>query len=166
MGLNIKGGNKTKKQKRNYGRYNPIDKIEPGQMFAQIIKNNGGHFDILCTDNVTRIAKLSGSLKKGPRIITGSYVVISLREFEAEQKNCDIIGIANPPNNIIGIFKQNNPVKYEDDIEFCDSDDEFKDFEDSKKNKAPILNSVKSTNIIDNGMPMDTENDEFDWDNL
>ena len=136
MVKNITGGNKTKKQKRNFGRFDTVNKIEPGQMFAQIVQNNGVNFTVLCSDNIIRLGRLSGSLKKGPRIIAGSYVVVSLRDFEIDQKNCDIIGIGSPPNDIINIFKKNNINKgKKDDIEFHDSDDEFQNFEESSKTK-------------------------------
>ena len=37
MVKNTSGGNKTKKLKRNFGRFNALEKIESGQMFAKII---------------------------------------------------------------------------------------------------------------------------------
>lgn len=136
MVKNTTGGKNTKKLKRNYGKYDTVGKIEEGQMFAQITQNNGSHFMVLCSDNVTRVGKMCGSLKKGPRLTNGSFVIVSLRDFESEHKNCDIIAIGNPPNDIKNIFKKNNPTKYDDDIEFYDSDGEFKDFiEDNNENK-------------------------------
>ena len=151
MPKNISGGNKTKKQKRNFGRFNASDKVESGQMFAQIIHNNGGSFTVLCSDGITRIGKLCGILKKGPRLISGSYVVISLRDFESEQKHCDIIAHGDPPNDIINIFKKNPTNKNnKEDVEFNDSDDDFKEFEESKK----TIKQIDQEN--DN-------NDLFDW---
>lgn len=155
MVLNVSGGNKTKKQKRNFHKYDPVDKILDGQMFAQVKHNNGGSFDVICSDGVTRKGKLSGEMKKGPRIQVGSYVVISLRDFEADKKNCDIIAHGDPPNDIVNIFKTSD-IKSgkKDNIDFIDSDDEFKEFEDSKK--------TKSTN---NDTKEDT-NDNYNWDDL
>lgn len=152
MVRNISGGNKTKKLKRNFGKYNAIDKIESNQMFAQITKNNGMSFNVLCSDGITRLGRLSGYMKKGPRLSEGSYVIISLREFENDHKNCDIIAYGNPPNDIIDVFKNNN-IKKKDDIEFVNLDDEFKDFEESSRTIININQSnVNNTNNID-----------FDW---
>ncbi len=129
MVKNTSGGNKTKKLKRNFGKYDSINKIESDQMFAQITKNNGGTFSVLCSDGITRLGKLSGYMKKGPRLIEGSYVVISLRDFESEHKNCDIIAYGDPPYDIINMFKTNDPNAHKKtDVDFADSDDEFKEF--------------------------------------
>ena len=167
MVKNTSGGNKTKRQKRNYGRYDAVDKVEDGQMFAQIIKNNGDHFTVLCSDNVTRLGRMSGILKKGPRLTVDSYVVISLRDFETEQKNCDIIAIGDPPTDIINIFKKNNINKSKkDDIDFDESDDEFKDFEESKKTIKHLSledNKINEDNTVNN---TSKKEDEFDWDDI
>ena len=106
MVKNDRGGNKAKKQKRSFGKFDATDKLEPGQMFAQITHNHGGSFSVMCSDGISRLGKLSGYMKKGPRLSEGSYVVISLRDFESEQKNCDIIAYGDPPSEIIGIFKK------------------------------------------------------------
>lgn len=154
MVLNKSGGNKTKKLKRNFGKYDATDKIESDQMFGQVTKNHGGSFGILCSDGIIRLGKLSGYMKKGPRISEGSYVVISLRDFEAEHKNCDIIAYGNPPNDIINIFKTNDPNSHKKtDVEFVDSDDEFKEFEESSKT------------IINNSKQEPNNNDDI-WDDI
>jgi initiation factor 1A len=134
MVKNVSGGNKAKKKKRNFGKFDATDKIESDQMFGQITKNHGGSFGVLCSDGMTRLGKLSGYMKKGPRLHEGSFVVISLRDFEAEHKNCDIIAYGDPPNDIINMFKTNEPNKNKkSDVDFVDSDDEFKDFEESSR---------------------------------
>ena len=103
-------------------------------MFAQITKNHGGSFSVLCSDGIIRLGKLSGYMKKGPRLSEGSYIVISLRDFEAEHKNCDIIAYGDPPNDVINIFKTNDQNSHKKaDIDFVDSDDEFKEFEEPTK---------------------------------
>jgi initiation factor 1A len=160
MVKNTSGGNKTKKQKRNFGKYDAVDKIESDQMFAQITKNHGGTFSVLCSDGIVRLGKLSGYMKKGPRLAEGSFVVISLRDFEAEHKNCDIIAYGDPPNDIINVFKTNDPnAGKKVDVEFVDSDDEFKDFEESAQTKQTNqTNQTKSANGIND--------DVFDLDDL
>ena len=168
MVKNLGGGNKTKKQKRNFGRFDAVDKIEQGQMFAQIIQNNGGNFSVLCSDGVSRIGKLCGFIKKGPRIINGSFVVISLREFESEQKKCDIISYGDPPNDILDIFKKNSLNKNtKEDIEFNDSDDEFKEFEESKRTIINVDNKNKNKNDDEQDIKNKDNNDEeFDWNDI
>lgn len=149
MVKNEHGGNKHKKYGRRK-RVEPQDKVESGQMFAKIIKNEGDHFSVLCTDNITRKGRMSGKLKRGPRLIAGSFVIISTRDFESDKKNCDIIGIGNPPSNILNIFNQNgnNPT---DNINFIEEDEEFKDFQDTKK---------EENENEDNG------DDDFLWDDI
>ena len=129
MVINVSGGNKAKKQKRTI-RYEPTDKLTDGQLFGIILDKCGGcHFRLMCSDGRIRNGKLSGRMANGPRINTGSYVIISLRDFEKDQKNCDIIGHASPSADIIRILKSsNNNNKQKDDITFKDSDDEFEDF--------------------------------------
>ncbi len=160
MVKNISGGNKTKKQKRNFGRFDPRDKVDPGEMFAQITHNNGGSFDVLCSDGVSRKGRLCSEMKKGPRLQDGSFVVITLREFESEQKNCDIIAYGDPPHNIIELIKRNDPnsTSKKNDVEYADSDDEFKEFEESNKTISVVNNSNKSDN-------KNTE-DDYNWDDI
>lgn len=161
MVINNKGGNKTKKLKRNFGRFNPIDKIDPGQMFAKILHNNGGSFSVLCSDGIPRLGKLSGEMKKGPRLSEGSFVVISLREFESEQKHCDIIAHGNPSSDVINILKNDSKksnLTKKVDVDFVDSDDEFKEFEESSR----TIKNNPNTN------PNTTSNtdDTFNWDDI
>jgi initiation factor 1A len=157
MVRNITGGNKSKKQKRNFGKYDAVDKLESDQMFAQMVKNHGANLSVLCSDGMTRLGKLTGYMKKGPRLVEGSYIIISLRDFEAESKKCDIIAYGSPPNEIINIFKNNclNSHK-KSDLDFVDSDDEFKEFEDSTRT---IINNVSNTNTNTNT----NTNDDFGW---
>jgi len=140
MVINKTGGNKTKKISRSVStKFLPVDKIETGQMFAQIIGSQGEcRFRVICSDGVTRLGKLSGYMKKGPRISSGSYVVVSLREFEQEHKNCDIISYGNPPHHIISIFKKNDVKLPTDDIEFEESEDEFADLDQSVNRKFDL----------------------------
>jgi initiation factor 1A len=161
MVLNKTGGNKTKKQKRNFGKYDAVDKIEPDQMFAQITKNYGGSFSVLCSDGITRLGKLSGYMKKGPRLSEGSFVVISLRDFEAEHKNCDIIAYGDPPNDIINVFKTNDPNKNKRaDVEFVDSDNEFTEFEESSRTIINSDQQIQNLNLTNSDKKI---NDDDIW---
>jgi initiation factor 1A len=140
MVINKSGGNKTKKISRSVStKFLPVDKVEAGQMFAQIVGLQGEcRFRVICSDGVTRLGKLSGYMRKGPRISSGSYVVVSLREFEQEHKNCDIISYGNPPHHIISIFKKNDVKLPTDDIEFEESEDEFADLDQSINRKFDL----------------------------
>jgi initiation factor 1A len=140
MVINKSGGNKTKKISRSVStKFLPIDKVDTGQMFAQIVGLQGEcRFRVICSDGVTRLGKLSGYMRKGPRISSGSYVVVSLREFEQEHKNCDIISYGNPPHHIISIFKKNDVKLPTDDIEFEESEDEFADLDQSVNRKFDL----------------------------
>lgn len=167
MVKNVSGGNKTKKQKRNFGKFDPVAKVEQGQMFAQVIQNNGGSFTVLCSDGVTRIGKLCGMLKKGPRITSGSYIVVSLRDFESDQKHCDIIAYGDPPNDIINIFKKNSLNKNTKlEVEFNDSDDEFNEFEESKITIKKIDNSLNQNNDKTNNSDKPDNPCDIDWDDI
>lgn len=163
------GGNKTKKQKRNFGRYDAVNKVEQGQMFAKIIHNNGGSFSVMCSDGIPRLGKLSGEMKKGPRLSEGSFVVVSLREFESEQKHCDIIAHGAPPSDVMNIFKKNEPnsSKKVPDIEFVESDDEFKDFEESNRTAQPnTQNAPNAPNAPNTSNSNTGPNTQIDWDDL
>lgn len=143
MVKNTTGGNKAKKLKRNYGRFDSVEKIDDGQgqMFGMILKNNGVSFDVLCTDGMKRKGRLCGEMKKGPRIREGSFVVITLRDYEQDKKNCDIVKHGNPSNDVIGILTKNDVKKKNtSDIEFVETNDEFKEFQDVKKKAVPIAN--------------------------
>lgn len=131
---NDKGGNKTKKQKRSR-RVDIYTEIENDQLFGKITKNDGGHFMVLGTDNVLRKGKLKNIMKKGPRIGKDTFVAFSLRSFN-DKDECDIIGLARPPQNVVehlislGATKKSNIS----DVQFnYDSDDnEFKNLDKIK----------------------------------
>lgn len=195
MVINKIGGNKTKKISRSVStKFLPVDKVDTGQMFAQIVGLQGEcRFRVICSDGVTRLGKLSGYMKKGPRISSGSYVVVSLREFEQEHKNCDIISYGNPPHHIISIFKKNDVKLPTDDIEFEESEDEFADLDQSVNRKFDLpptysdeeeeennkYNEEDNNNLVNkieingknkiknkNNKDSDDEEEEIDWNDL
>jgi translation initiation factor 1A len=100
MVVNKKGGNKTKKQKKN-----PVNEDERKlvlkddmnfQEYAQINKLFGnGRFEANCFDGKIRLAHARGNLKKKKIFVKASDVVIvSLREFE--DAKCDVIYVYKP----------------------------------------------------------------------
>jgi initiation factor 1A len=158
MVKNTTGGNKHKKQSRSVStRFNPVDKLDQGQMFAQIMNAQGdSRFRVICSDGVIRIGRLSGHMRKGPRLANGTFIVISLREFEQDQKNCDILTLGNPPYDIVSIFRKNDTSQYKDDIEFVVSDDEFNEFNEISESRnrrfdMPVSDSDDEENEDDEG---------------
>jgi translation initiation factor 1A len=97
MVKNVNGGNKHKK-KKNSTCYN----IDPNktivykddsdlQFYAEIQKVFGsGRFEGYCEDGITRNVKLRGKIRKKKTQI-GDIVLISLREFQTDDKKADII---------------------------------------------------------------------------
>ena len=158
MVKNTTGGNKQKKQSRSVStRFNPVDKLDQGQMFAQIMNAQGdSRFRVICSDGVIRIGRLSGHMRKGPRLANGTFIVISLREFEQDQKNCDILSLGNPPYDIVSIFRKNDTSQHKDDIEFVVSDDEFNEFNEISESRnrrfdMPVSDSDDEENEDDEG---------------
>ena len=183
MPKNIKGGNKTKKQKRGYQKKEALDSVDSGQMFGQILENRGYHFSVLCTDNVSRLGWLTASAKKGMRIVSNSFVVLSVRDYETNKKNCDIFAVANPPNDVKNIFRKINPLAVGDDnIVYYTQDDKFKEFEESQatiteivvmnQNNENTSNNEKNSNdwLDDEGTEIYSDpkahNDNIDWNDI
>lgn len=140
MVKNVNGGNKAKKQKRGFQKRIVQEFTVSGQMFGQVVENRGDHFAILCADNVERLGRLSGAAKRGPRLLTGSFVIISVRDYETDQKNCDVVGAGNPPPDVRNIFRKINPTGDDINITFKTSTDTFKDLEvgEAKPNVIPL----------------------------
>lgn len=147
MVKNLKGGNKTKKQKR--GIQETLNDTDEGQMFGQIIENKGSHFIILCADNVKRNGWLCNKMKKGQRLSKNSFVILSIRDYETKKNNCDVIGIANPSIDIKNIFKKINPIENGnyDNINFINDDDRFNELSNSNINSNLNLNTNSNINI-------------------
>lgn len=166
MVKNTSGGNKAKKQKRVNCKKVVLNELGDGQMFGKVIEARGGnHYTILCTDNVSRIGRLGSSARKrGSKIISGIFVVVSLRDFETEQKNCDILGTANPPVDIRNIFKKINPSKNDDIVEFYDSDNNFDEFEESQATTVKLSHSEFLSKDVTK--TIDEEIDEINFDDL
>jgi initiation factor 1A len=123
MVKNLKGGNKAKGQSRNIKKTIEYDTLEDGQLFGIVSKNLGGHFSVLCSDGITRLGKAINKIKnaKDKRLTAGTCVIISLREFEKDGKNCDIINFA--PSYVINSypFLQTQQKDKNTDIEFNDT---------------------------------------------
>jgi initiation factor 1A len=165
MVKNTSGGNKAKKQKRGgYKKREIINEAIDGQMFGLVVEHRGGnHVTVLCSDNIERIGRLGGAVRKGPKIIAGLYVMVSLWEFETEQKNCDVLGIANPPADVRKIFKKNSPNNEDDVFEFMEEDSKFAEFHEStnmiKVTSKAGTKSNNEINFADSDTDTDTDTD-------
>jgi translation initiation factor IF-1 len=159
MPLNLRGGNKTKKQKRSR-KIDIYTEVEEEQLFGKIIQNMGGHFVVQGTDGIKRLGKLKNSVKKGPRINKDSFVAFSLRNFN-DKNECDIIGIARPSQNIIEVLTSFEAKKKTSDIQFnYDSDDnEFKNLDKVKVTKDNC--DYFNTDYLDDNNN-DDDDDDYD----
>jgi len=161
MVKNIRGGNKAKQQKRGFVKKPILDKTDEGQLFGQVtVKLGGNHFTILCSDNISRIGRLGGAARRGAKLEPGVFVIVSLRDFETSQKNCDIIGTSNPPSDIRKIFKDISPGKTHDNVEFLNSDDEFDDFEESELPVVTVTDAKSKLSTLST-LPVLKQNDEL-----
>lgn len=88
-----KGGKKGKKAKNNTSFEKIKRKLifkEDEQEYCQITKLLGNcRVEGNCFDGKTRLCMIRGGIKKKMRIVTGSVVIVSLRDFE--DGKCDII---------------------------------------------------------------------------
>jgi translation initiation factor IF-1 len=143
MPINFKGGNKTKKQKKNCHKYEITNKLSENQMFAKVIKNQGNHFILLCSDNIQRISPLTGTVRrKCPRLTKDSFVIIET----TDQKYCNIISLGDPPSNILDVFKHNDP-KQVNDFDFDYGDNEFADLIE-KQNTSNFENNSDEHDLL------------------
>jgi len=132
MVKNTHGGNKSKGMKKIVKKAIYYDELDEGQLFGQVTKALGNlHFTVLGHDCVERIGRASNKIAtvRDKKIVSGDYIIISIRTFETEKddkKKCDILGFARPPDHIIDIFKKNS--KY---FEKTEADDIL--FETDKK---------------------------------
>lgn len=95
---NVKGGKKFKKAKKvstNVPR-ELVEKSED-QLYAIVLKNYGcNRFELYCFDGRKRIGTIRGSIKKRTHPKIDNIVLVSLRDFERDQKKCDILHMYFP----------------------------------------------------------------------
>jgi translation initiation factor 1A len=189
MSTQPKKGGKTKHLKRG-GR---VEKApcpfasEENMMYGKIIKNLGAlQMNVLCNDNVERRAKIRGTMKSRVWLYPGDIVLLSLREYDSKNKECDILGKYKPAQ--IAKLKAENAlnftadIKEEDDcgIRFGDQDectDEEDGFDplsgDLNEDEIVVTNikAIKGINEVGNNgkikkkisQHQDKKNDDFDF---
>lgn len=94
MPRNTKGGKNAKKQGNKKVNHKDIVPFatEPDMMYGKIVKKMGGtHMKILCNDNVERLGKIRGTMRKRKWMNAGDTILLSLRASETNQNVCDIL---------------------------------------------------------------------------
>jgi len=144
------GGNKTKGRARKNTRrprtmnVDDLRKIH-GQEYAHATEKLGdGRFRLICYDKVPRLGILRGTLKRFARCDRGSFVLVSIRDFE--DSKCDILHIYS-----------------EDDIgKLINSGDVNSSFvkegklKESAKDEDDLINFGGASNTLDIGNENDT----------
>jgi len=91
-----KGGNKAKKgarknvRRKTYSLNDLKPSIEDNQQYGYVTEKYGdGRFQVMCYDKVSRMGIVRGTIKKKTRLVSGGFVLLSMRDFE--DSKCDII---------------------------------------------------------------------------
>lgn len=92
---NLKGGKNYKKMKHDQGAKPELHDIGDGQMIGRVLQMLGDRqARVYCNDNIERICKIRGKLRKKVWIATSDIVLISLRDFssihQGEDSDSDI----------------------------------------------------------------------------
>lgn len=110
MVKNTHGGSKHKSQARkatNNARNLTIQPSDPSEKYAKVTKMFGnGMCQVELQDDNTLLCchirgKFRGKNKRHNTVVVNSIVVVGLREWESEQKNCDLIGVVESPSGFI-----------------------------------------------------------------
>ena len=138
MVKNTGGGSKHKKLASKTANFKPKTLYaikEQGMMYAKVLKKLGGtHMQVLSTNGKIMTAKISGTMRKRKWINVGDIILVSPRDFETNQDNCDILYCYDyeESKNLVSMgeiaFEINEK---EDDIKFDDIGIELDESEDS-----------------------------------
>jgi len=81
----------SKNRTRKPSRKKELEFKDDGQEYAQVTKIEGhGRCRVKCSDGVSRLAVIRGSMRKKAWIRLHDYVLVGLRDFQDDK--CDIIG--------------------------------------------------------------------------
>ena len=149
MVKNTHGGSKHKSQARKATTNNnlTIEPTSPLEKYAKVIKMYGNGMCQIETQDDDKLnlvchirGKFRGKNKKHNTLGLNSVVVIGLRDWESQQKNCDLIGVVSAGSN----------------TEFDDSND-----------SAGFTFGNDSNEVYDNVEPQPVPNmDDFDIDDI
>ena len=74
-----------------------IQIADKSQMYARVLRRIGGnHVEILCSDNIVRKGFIRGAIRRRVWMDPGDIILISIREFQTNHMNCDIIRKYSP----------------------------------------------------------------------
>lgn len=94
MVKNKTGGNKAKGMSNKKTNFKPktLFATEEGMLYCKILKKVGGtHMQVQCSNGKIMTAKIRGTMRKRKWINIGDIVLVSVRDFETNQDNCDIL---------------------------------------------------------------------------
>ena len=116
---NLKGGKNYKKMKHAQGAKPEVHDIGEGQMIGKVMRLLGDRqAQVYCNDNVERICKIRGKLRKKVWIATGDIVLLSLRILSStlteEEDSDDDIAQAAPATS--SCLKGDILAKYDPDV--------------------------------------------------
>jgi translation initiation factor 1A len=116
---NLKGGKNYKKMKHAQGAKPELHDIGEGQMIGKVMRLLGDRqAQVYCNDNVERICKIRGKLRKKVWIATGDIVLLSLRILSStlteEEDSDDDIAQAAPATS--SCSKGDILAKYDPDV--------------------------------------------------
>tara|TARA_B100000029_G_C17259010_1_gene845597 strand:+ start:196 stop:636 length:441 start_codon:yes stop_codon:yes gene_type:complete len=81
--LIIKMAKKKKKKVNKPAPTRPLPLADVGQLYAQVTEVLGNkRFRVLCQDGQVRLGHLSGRIRSFQRVLLGTWVIVSLREFQ------------------------------------------------------------------------------------
>lgn len=117
-----KGGKGCKKMKNCAMDTNRILLFkEHGQEYAVVEDIYGhGRYSCKCQDNVTRLAILRGSLRKGTvRIVKGDTVLVSLRDFQDSKADIIHVYTSDEVRSLCNYNELNVNTEEEEELEFA-----------------------------------------------
>lgn len=172
-GKNTTGGKGYKRAKQSSGfeEKKVLMTVDDGQQFAQVIKRAGGQFvDVKCADGKHRKAYLRGAIRRRVWLEPGDIIIVSFRDFSADDKKCDIIHkystderrqlelSALLPDDFVEKKKS-----YNDNIEF---ENENENDDDDSDSDNITKENEKQENSSDESENDDELNDDIDIDNI
>lgn len=170
-GKNTIGGKGYKRAKQSSGfeQKHVLLTADKNQQYALVLKRAGGQFvDVKCADGKIRKAFIRGALRKRVWLNPGDIIIVSVRDFTADDKKCDIIHKYIPEDvkklEIAGLLP-------EDFIEKQKISDDIFDFENSENesdNDDAANNNVNNINVNNETESENSENelDDDDIDNI
>jgi initiation factor 1A len=169
------GGKKGKKLKKHPTEITMKYADEDGLLYASVIKKLGDmRFNVKCFDGNMRIGKLCGRLRNKARIMENDIVMISTREYDTFDKNCDIIYkysveqiIELEKKNIIKIEKKHDEsinIEFDDNVSSSDDSVVFDRKNAIQNDNSPNVTKTGSSTSKESSSNTETDSDQSDVD--